>query len=100
MTPAAFRQMALALPGVVERAHMDRHAFRVRIIFATLAADGCSANLKLTRDEQELHSERLESVVAPVSGGWGRMGWTTVMLDRIGDDDMAILLAGAHREGS
>lgn len=100
MMPGAFRDMALALPGVTERPHMDRSAFRARIIFATLAADGRSANLKLTRDEQELHSVRLAGIVAPTAGGWGRMGWTTVALDRIGEGDMAILLAAARRSGS
>ena len=100
MTPGVFRAIALALPGVVERPHMDRSAFRARIIFATLAADGQSANLKLARDEQELHTERLPGVVFPVPGGWGRMGWTTVLLGGIGGDDLAILLAAAHRGGS
>jgi hypothetical protein len=96
LTPEAFRAAALAIRGVEARPHMDRTAFRARINFATLASDGATANVKLPPEEQELHCERLAGVT-PVSGGWGRMGWTTVDLARVNDDDIAVLLSAAHR---
>ena len=43
------RQIALSLAGTCEAAHFDRRAFKVARIYATLAADGRTANLKLSR---------------------------------------------------
>jgi len=34
-----FRRVALALDGTIEAPHFDRTAFKVRRIYATLAAD-------------------------------------------------------------
>ena len=48
-----FTQIALGLAGTTSAPHFDRTAFKVRRTYATLAADGRSANLKLTPDEQE-----------------------------------------------
>ena len=49
-----FVRLALALPGVAEYPHFDRRAFKARVTFATLSADGASANLKFALDEQAL----------------------------------------------
>ena len=53
-TSAAFRKIALSLEGTTEAPHFDRIAFKVARIYATLAADGRTANLKFAPDEQEL----------------------------------------------
>lgn len=50
--PATFRTLALACEGTTEVLHFNRPAFRRRVIFATLAPDGTSANLRLTPDQQ------------------------------------------------
>ena len=48
MTEDDFRALCLALPGTTEASHFERAAFRTaRRIYATLAADGCSANIGL-----------------------------------------------------
>ncbi|RYE78140.1 MAG: MmcQ/YjbR family DNA-binding protein, partial [Hyphomicrobiales bacterium] len=47
------RRIALSLDGTSEAPHFDRAAFKVKRIYVTLAADGRTANLKLTPDEQE-----------------------------------------------
>ena len=47
------RRIALSLAGTTEAPHFDRTAFKVKRIYATLAADGKTANLKLDPDEQE-----------------------------------------------
>ena len=49
-----FTNVAAALEGTVVAPHMDRTAFKVRHIYAALAADRRTANLKLLPDEQQL----------------------------------------------
>jgi hypothetical protein len=44
MTPAAFRKLALSMPGATESPHFERASFRIGTkIFATLKADGSEA---------------------------------------------------------
>ena len=73
------RRIALSLEGTSEAPHFDRAAFRVARIYVTLAADGQTANLKLEPGEQEFKCLLAPEVFSPVSGGWGRMGWTTII---------------------
>jgi len=51
-TARDLRRIALSLEGTTEAPHFDRTAFKVRRIYATLAADGRTANLMFTPDEQ------------------------------------------------
>ena len=74
------RRMALALAGTIEAPHFDRAAFKVARIYATLAADGRTANFKFTPDEQEFKCMLAPDAFAPVPGGWGTQGWTTATL--------------------
>ncbi len=94
-----FRRLALALPGVTEVAHFDRVAFRGRIIFASLAPDGKSANLLLTPDQQALKCAVAPEVFAPVANKWGQLGWTTVTLAKATNADLADALLLAHGNG-
>jgi hypothetical protein len=101
-TTEEFSRLALALEGTTEVPHVDRTAFRARRIFATLAPDGASGNLKLTPDEQELQCLLRPGAFAPVPNRWGAQGWTTVHLDAI---DMlalqhALELAWRHAQPS
>lgn len=91
------RRLALALAGTVEAPHMDRAAFRVARIYATLAADGASANLKLRPEEQEFICLMAPEGFAPVPGGWGRQGWTTAVLPRLDEARLAQALETAWR---
>lgn len=44
MTPAAFRKLALSMPGAVELPHFERTSFRIgKKIFATMKPDGSEA---------------------------------------------------------
>jgi hypothetical protein len=63
-------------------------AFKVRRI-ATLAADGKTANLALTPDEQELKCVVAPEIFAPVPNAWGKQGWTTVTLGKATAADLA-----------
>jgi hypothetical protein len=97
ITAARFRALVLALPDTSEAPHMDRVAFRTpQRIFVTLAGDGRDANFKLAPEQQELLVESRPRAFAPVTGGWGRMGWTRCVLADADEADVAEALAGAH----
>lgn len=97
VSASQFRRIALALDGVTEAPHFDRAAFKVARIFATLAADGRSFNLKLEPEEQEFKCMTAPDVFTPVPGGWGRQGWTTVLLARIAVPELKQALEMAWR---
>lgn len=79
-----FRAIALSLPGVIEKPHFDRTSFRVDgrggKTLATMLADGSSANLVLTPEEQDMLCTAEPSLFAPVPNKWGEKGWTTLTL--------------------
>ncbi len=97
VTAEEFRRLALALEGTMEAPHLDRTAFRVARIFATLAPDGATANLRLAPDEQELKCLLQPAAFAPVRNRWGAQGWTTVRLDAIGLPELRDALEEAWR---
>lgn len=92
-----FRQAALALDGTAEAPHFDRAAFKVARIYATLAADGQSANLRLMPDEQELKCLVAPDVFQAIENAWGRQGWTRLDLAAATVPDVAAALEMAWR---
>lgn len=97
MTGAAFRKLALSFAGAVAVPHMDRMAFRTtRKIFATLTADGKEANVILPLDVQAELTEEHDGTIFPVAGGWGRMGYTTVVLPKLDAALVKRILADSH----
>jgi hypothetical protein len=81
MTPAAFQKLALSLPEAVESSHFDVPDFRVAgKIFATAGRIDGKAVLKLTMDQQQLLCDAEPGMFEPVPGGWGRKGWTNLVL--------------------
>jgi len=97
MTSASvFREIALSLTGTTEAPHFDRLAFKVKRIYATLAPDGLSAILRLTPDEQEFKAVLAPESFRPIDNEWGRQGWTTVTLERIGETELRAALQMAH----
>lgn len=93
----AFTALALALEGTEERPHFDRRAFRVARTFATLAADGRSANLKFLPEEQAVRCQTLPKAFWPVANKWGDQGWTTLDLSAIDADTAQAALRMAWR---
>jgi hypothetical protein len=87
-----FGRIALALLGATEVAHFARRAFRVRTIFATVAPDGRTANLRLTPDQQDHWCALLPEVLSPVPNRWGAQGWTEVDLSDLDAADLEVLL--------
>jgi hypothetical protein len=94
------RRIALSLPGTTDAPHFDRTAFKVARTYATLAADGFTANLKFTPDEQELKCLTAPDAFAPVPNAWGKQGWTTVTLAALSAPELksALELAWAHAQ--
>ena len=92
------REIALSLDGTAEAPHFDRAAFKVARIYATLAADGLTANLSFTPDEQEFKCLLAPEAFAPVPNAWGRRGWTTATLARLGIRELraALEMAWQH----
>lgn len=81
---------------MTEAPHFDRAAFRYARIFVTLAADGKSANFKYTPDQQEFKCMLDPAAFAPVPGGWGRMGYTTAILEKLDEQSLRDALMQAH----
>jgi hypothetical protein len=97
-TSRDFRKICLSLEGTAEAPHFDRRAFKVKRIYATLAADGLTANLKFTPDEQEFKCMLAPEAFQPVPNAWGRQGFTTVTLAKVTRDELhaAIEIAWQH----
>ena len=98
MTPDDLRRLALALPEAEERETWGEATFRVRgKIFLMMSADGSSASVKATRDEQDIiiASDPACFSVAPYTG---RFGWVRVKLAKVDPDMMAVLVDEAWRQ--
>jgi len=101
MTSASdFTAIAMELPGTTAAPHFDRTAFKVRRTYATLAADGLTANLKLTPDEQEFKVMIAPEAFTAVAGAWGRQGWTTVTLAGVDKAEVRAVLEMAWQHGA
>lgn len=97
-TSTEFRRIALSLEGTSEAPHFDRTAFKVARTYATLAADGLTANVKFTPDEQAFKSMMAPQAFAPVPNAWGRQGWTTVRLEAVDGPELRAALETAWRD--
>lgn len=88
MTVHQFRRMALSLPEVEERVHMEHPDFRVRgKIFATLGyPDQGWGMVKLTPEQQRVFVQANPDVFVLARGAWGLRGSTLVRL-RAADQD-------------
>ncbi len=92
-----FVAIAMALDGTTRSPHFDRTAFKVKRIYATLAADGKSANLNFSPDEQELRCLTNPDAFAPIDNAWGRKGWTTISLSKVDRRELHAALETAWR---
>lgn len=97
---ADFRRIALSLEGASEHQHFDRRAFKARVTFATLAADGLSANLKFAPDEQALKCAVAPDAFAALDNAWGRQGWTQATLASLNEAELHAALEMAWRRGA
>ena len=86
----------MSLAGTTVAPHFDREAFRVERIYATLVADGRTANLSLTPNKQEFKALLAPEAFVPVDNAWGKQGWTTVILERMTTDELRAAFMLAH----
>lgn len=79
-----FTIAALGFPEAKNKPHFDRTAFYVDApkgkTFVTLARDETSANIVLTREQQDMLCTAESGMFAPVPNKWGEKGWTTMTL--------------------
>jgi hypothetical protein len=82
MTANEFRELALALPGTTEGAHMNHPDFRANgRIFATLGyPDATRGMVKLAPADQQRLVTQHPQAFSPVKGAWGLQGSTSVLL--------------------
>lgn len=83
-----FERIALSLPGTEARPHVDRTAFRVRRIYATLAPDRVTANLIYGLSDQKRFCEARPDAFFPLPNKWGEKGATTVILAAVSEDEL------------
>ena len=78
------RQLALSFPETDEHPHFERKAFRVKKkIFATVSEKDSTVSVKLTLIDQSVFCAIDPTIIYPVPGGWGRMGFTLVNMKEV-----------------
>ncbi len=95
VTSDKFRAIAMSFPGVEEKPHFDRAAFKARIIFATLHEPSNTANLKLSEIDQSVFSG-FGPAVFPIPNKWGKQGWTTFELGGVPEELLRDALETAY----
>jgi hypothetical protein len=80
MTKDDLRRLALALPGVEEKSHFDKADFRVKNKIFVSLKDDATGVVKLTLEDQRVMVDAEPKIFQPIPGGWGRKGWTKVIL--------------------
>ena len=98
-TAKDLRRIALRLEGTTEAPHFDRIAFKAARIYATLAPDGRTVNLKLSPEEQEFKCVLAPRAFAPIPNAWGRQGWTVANLATLSVAELKEVLEAAWRHG-
>lgn len=85
VTIQTFEQIALSFEGTEARPHFNRTAFKVtgKRIFATLHQETESANIVLSKTNQQIYCSFNKSAVYPVPNKWGLSGWTTFELQNV-----------------
>lgn len=85
------RRLCLSLPEAEAKSHFDHPDFRVRNkIFASLKTDQIAV-IKLTVEQQDVMCTAEPEVFVALPNGWGRQGWTQIVLVNADED---ALLAG------
>ena len=91
-----FRFLALSFPGATESPHFKKRSLRINgKIFATLDEQQKIAVVKLTSIDQSAFCAFDTAVIRPVSGAWGRQGWTHVDLTAVRKSTLADALSSA-----
>lgn len=93
-----FSQLALSFEQVTEEPHFQKTSFRIKKkIFATLDREAQKAVLKLSALDQSVFCAFDKAVIYPVSGSWGKQGWTVVELKKVRKTMLQDALTSAYR---
>ena len=91
------RRLALLLPEAEAKSHFEHPDFRVRNkIFASLKTDAIAV-IKLTMEQQDVMCSAEPAVFVALPNGWGRQGWTQIMLEQAGEAALKAALETAWR---
>lgn len=88
-TAKQLHDIAMGLDGTEHKPHFDRMSYKVARIYCTVPADGLTANLNLTPDQQMLKLETAPEAFAPVDNAWGAKGWTCMTLKPLTKAELA-----------
>ncbi|HEY9047929.1 MAG TPA: MmcQ/YjbR family DNA-binding protein [Ohtaekwangia sp.] len=78
------RKLALSFPESTEQDHWGRPSFRVKKkIFLTLWPAEKRAVVKLSAIDQSVFCDYNETIFYPVTGAWGKQGWTNIELKKV-----------------
>ncbi len=91
------RRIALSLEGTTEAPHFERTAFKAGRIYATLAPDGRTANIRFSPEEQEFKCMLAPQAFAPIPNAWGKQGWTVATLAALSAAELKEVLEAAWR---
>jgi hypothetical protein len=81
---AAVKALALSLPEAEEKSHFEKPDFRVKKkVFAVLHEAKFCMVVKLRVIDQSVFCAFDASIIYPVPGGWGRLGWTMINLKKV-----------------
>lgn len=98
MRPEDVRALALLLPEVVEGAHNGKPDFRLGgRVFATLWVEEERLVVRLPPDRQAALVDAEPDLFEPVSGAWGRRGWTSLNLWDVQEETVGDVLLSAWR---
>jgi hypothetical protein len=97
VTQQAYRELALALPGVEEAPHFDKQAFKHKNrIFSTLWEKENRVMLKLSLPDQAAFGTFDSRVCYPVPNVWGKQGSTFFELNLVNPDMLTDALNCAY----
>lgn len=98
ITISEFKKIALSFPNSTEEPHFEKISFRVnKKIFATYDENDNRAVVKLSLLDQSVFCSFDQAVMYPVSGTWGRQGWTVIELDKVKKAMLKDALKTAHK---
>lgn len=81
------QNFALPFEKVTEQPHFEKVPFRVnKKIFVPLVERKIQVVVKISNIEQSVFSSFDSSAIYPVTGGWGRHGWTVIDLNKVKHD--------------